>query len=570
MKEKIQLYPHITPKLEDWPIYKLSLDRKAFIEEINHHTVAKLREKQDRDYSELLSKAIYQERIRMRDKPWRVDPPNEKHFWKKIRKRAEGIDPDAPTAEKQQAHEEVMYRIVDRYAEEIVGSFVPSTFLQARKILTALFKRLLSKRGSKTRGWGRKEQLYHKIKIYGPIEQIRSLAKQGTIVMVPTHFSNLDSVLIGYAIDLKVGLPSFSYGAGLNLYNFGPAAYFMNRLGAYRVDRRKKNPIYLETLKSMSSLSIDRGIHSLFFPGGTRSRSGKVESNLKLGLLNTVLEAQRSICQSGKKNKVFVVPLILDYHFVLEARFLIEQYLRSIGKEKYMDIRDDSTSKRKLLKFLFQYYNESSEIVMSFGKPFDVLGNFVDKDGTSFDDKGRQVEVEDYFRTNDHLSANHQRESVYTRLLSNRIVERFKKDNVVLTSHLVAFTAFQLLVKSHPQLDLFGVLKLPPEDFELPIRVFEKYVDKVRQQIFRLEEENCIRTCEPIKWDIKELVADGVEKLGLYHAKKPLIIGDDGILTTDNLKLLLYYSNRLDGYNLNEVITRFDAVHLAAETIDVP
>ena len=275
MKEKIQLYPHITPKLEDWPIYKLSLDRKAFIKEIIEHTVVKLREKQDGDYSEVLSKAIYQERIRMRDKPWRVDPPNERHFWKKIKKRVDGIDPDAPTAEKQQAHEEVIYRIVDRYAEEIVGSFLPNTFLQARKILTALFKRLLSKRGNKTRGWGRKEQLYHKIKIYGPIEQIRSLAKEGTIVMVPTHFSNLDSVLIGYAIDLKVGLPSFSYGAGLNLYNFGPAAYFMNRLGAYRVDRRKKNPIYLETLKSMSSLSIDRGIHSLFFPGGTRSRAGK-------------------------------------------------------------------------------------------------------------------------------------------------------------------------------------------------------------------------------------------------------------------------------------------------------
>ena len=121
-----------------------------------------------------------------------------------------------------------------------------------------------------------------------------------------------------------------------------------------------------------------------------------------------MLEAQRSICQTGKNNKVFIVPLILDYHFVLEARFLIEQYLRSIGKEKYMEIKDDSTSKRKLLKFLFQYYNESSEIVMSFGKPFDVLGNFVDTDGTSFDDKGREVDVADYFRTNDDLSANHQ------------------------------------------------------------------------------------------------------------------------------------------------------------------
>ena len=194
MKEKIQLYPHITPELEDWPIYGLSLDRKSFIEQINKHTVAKLREKQEGNYSDLLTKTIYQERVRMRDKPWRVDPPNELHFWKKIRKRVDGVDPETPAEEVAQIHEEIIHRIVDRYAEEIVGSFVPGTFLQARKILTALFKRLLSKRGNKTRGWGRKEQLYHKIKTYGPIEQIRSLAKKGTIVMVPTHFISATSL----------------------------------------------------------------------------------------------------------------------------------------------------------------------------------------------------------------------------------------------------------------------------------------------------------------------------------------------------------------------------------------
>lgn len=39
----------------------------------------------------------------------------------------------------------------------------------------------------------------------------------------------------------------------------------MNRLGAYRVDRRKKNAIYLEALKVYSTEVIMRGGHSLFF-----------------------------------------------------------------------------------------------------------------------------------------------------------------------------------------------------------------------------------------------------------------------------------------------------------------
>src|SRR3546814_15272144 len=52
----------------------------------------------------------------------------------------------------------------------------------------------------------------------------------------------------------SLGLPAFIYGAGLNLFNRKIFAYFMNSLGAYKVDRRKKNLPYLETLKTYSTL----------------------------------------------------------------------------------------------------------------------------------------------------------------------------------------------------------------------------------------------------------------------------------------------------------------------------
>ena len=196
----------------------------------------------------------------------------------------------------------------------------------------------------------------------------------------PTHFSNLDSILIGYAMDAFAGAAFlFLRGAGLNLYNTGYTAYFMNRLGAYRVDRRKKNPIYLETLKAMSNLSIQRGVNSLFFPGGTRSRSGALETQLKLGLLGTAVEAQRANLQKGDKTKVFIVPLVLSYHFVLEAQYLIEQHLKRIGKERYIKSKDDFHSLRSLLKYAWKFFSESNEIILSFGQPLDVLGNHVDE-----------------------------------------------------------------------------------------------------------------------------------------------------------------------------------------------
>ena len=44
---------------------------------------------------------------------------------------------------------------------------------------------------------------------------------------------------------------------------------------------RHNQALYLETLKMYSNLAIQRGAHSLFFPGGTRSRSGQIEIAVK-------------------------------------------------------------------------------------------------------------------------------------------------------------------------------------------------------------------------------------------------------------------------------------------------
>ena len=170
--------------------------------------------------------------------------------------------------------------------------------------------------------------------------------------MVPTHFSNLDSILIGWVIQF-LGLPPFIYGAGLNLFNIKIIAYFINSLGAYKVDRRKKNPIYLETLRTYSTEALRKGCHSLFFPGGTRSRSGKIEKALKLGLLSTTIEAQRiNYEQNGEKGgKIFIVPVVLNYHFTLEAPVLINDYLRAKGQERYYVENDEYSTSYKTVSY---------------------------------------------------------------------------------------------------------------------------------------------------------------------------------------------------------------------------
>lgn len=389
MSEGSRVYQHVIPDIEEWPIFKLLSDRKNFVDEIEEFTYERLMELHGNDLQDIISKTIYLERIRIKEEPWKVDPPNERIFWKKMSKKLLGKSPVADSQQQKEAAETVLRTIIHRYAEEIVGTFRIPTFLFARKFLTLFFNRLLNTAAGRNmkRIFGTKYKVYERLLTRGEIEKLRSLMTKGTVIIVPTHSSNLDSILIGYAMDTILGLPSFSYGAGLNLYNTGYTAYFMNRLGAYRVDRRKKNPIYLETLKTMSNLSIQRHTNTIFFPGGTRSRSGALEDKLKMGLLGTALEAQRVNFQKGTDEKVYIVPLIISYHVVLEAKYLIEQYLRYIGKERYMKARDEFYSLRKLLKFGWNFFSQPSEITLSFGKPLDVMGNFVDENGTSFGKK---------------------------------------------------------------------------------------------------------------------------------------------------------------------------------------
>ena len=90
--------------------------------------------------------------------------------------------------------------VIHRYAEEIVGTFNVKTFKLIRTVLTSLFKRLLNK-GININSQKADKVLLDKLMIYGPIEQIRSIATKGTVILLPTHSSNLDSILIGYTME---------------------------------------------------------------------------------------------------------------------------------------------------------------------------------------------------------------------------------------------------------------------------------------------------------------------------------------------------------------------------------
>ncbi|MBL0281838.1 MAG: 1-acyl-sn-glycerol-3-phosphate acyltransferase [Chitinophagales bacterium] len=549
-------YKRIIPDIEDWPIHIISKNREQVIQSVVEETLQNIINKNatEKDVHNELAKAIYLEKIRV-ERPWKTDPPDDKKFWTEVKNKLVEFEshPDGNI----EAEKEILRRIITRYVTEIVGNFNKGTYQFSERFVPFAFNRLLNASHSRAfvRLFGNKKDLLKSIHVIGEIDQLRNLAKDGIVVVVPTHTSNIDSITVGWGIS-AIGLPACFYGAGLNLFSVRFLAYFMNRLGAYRVDRRKKNAVYLEALKTYSTQTIYQGGHSLFFPGGTRSRSNVVETQLKLGLLGTALEAQRRqiINTNGEGfKKVYVVPVTLNYGFVLEAPELIDEHLRNVGKERYFVPSDKYSSSYKILKFLYRFITADADFTIAFGRCMDIFGNPVDDNGNSLDQNGNVIDIRDYFKSKGELKYDTQRDAVYTKMLSEGIVKAFKRNNVALPEHVIAYAAFKLFQQKHHTSDLYSVLRMPEEFRELSKDELREAVRKVVKELTKLEHKEEIRVDPIVKAeDTDELIDYAVKKLGVYHAKRPLLKTKKGMIKCQDMKLLLFYHNRLEGYGLEK------------------
>lgn len=547
-----QIYPHIQPEVEQWKVAIQSKNRGEFIHQLNDFAYQNITTEHKSNLYDLISKAIYLENQRIKLNPWKVDPPDEKAYWKTI---ANDLEASLMREDKDDVQVGILKKIINRYNEEIVGHFSPKIFRFSRIFLTSLFKRIFCKYFDTGKWrWGKKSDLQQRIKVVGDVEKIRNLHSKGTVVILPTHYSNLDSIMVGYTIDTNVGLPFFSYGAGLNLYNVEIVGYFINRLGAFRVDRRKKNPIYLECLKSMTGYSVIDGVNCIFFPGGTRSRSGQTEDRVKLGLIGSLLEAQRIHLEQNSQKKIFVVPLNIGYHFVLEASHLIDQHLQQIGRDKYKRNRPGSPSFGNIIRFIKDIYTKSSEVYMSFGDPLDVFGNKVDNDGNSFDKFGNKIDTKDYFTFDGALSTNSQRESIYAKILGETVVASYKKFNVILSSNVVAFTALHVIMADFKETEFIHLANQKDQSFIITSDELYQNMAMVVSHIKEMQAKNQVTLSDENWDDIPTLMNEGISKLGIYHGFSILKKEKNNTLQCKDIKLLYFYHNRLINYGLEDLM----------------
>jgi glycerol-3-phosphate O-acyltransferase len=503
-----------------------------------------------------LASTLYQERIRVTTSRWKSDPEDEKDFWNNVKGQIIKFQKAQSWEDNDRAIlETLLKKILYRYAYEIVANFKPRIFELAQKFLPRiLFLFLNSKLNSPFKFLFRKmSSFYEKFIITGDFELIRNLSKKGTIVVVPTHFSNTDSPLVGWALS-SIGLEPVTYGAGINLVGTQPLSFMLNNLGAYKLDRRRKNALYLELLKSYSQMAIERDTPSLFFPGGTRSRSGALESKLKLGLLSTAVEAQQENFIHNRK-KIFVLPLVINYQYNIECSSLINQHLVEIGKEKYVSDSFEYSTTYKIIRFFKHLFHADTEVVVSFGKPLDIIGNEVNSNGDSIAPNGKPFDIKGYFEVENKIVRDEQRNFEYTKILGSKIVSSYFENNTVMTAPLVAFVYFIQLKKRHKHLSLFEIMLLPREDRIVSRDNMMAGMATIIVKLKDLEKLNKVNLSEIIQEStIDNVLANGMNSISLFNSKKVVYADSDGNINSQDVRLAYFYHNRLIGYNLEEYL----------------
>lgn len=146
------------------------------------------------------------------------------------------------------------------------------------------------------------------------LERVREAARQGTVVLLPSHKSHMDYVLLSSVlIEAHIQLPLIAAGDNLAFFPMGP---LFRRGGAFFIRRSFKGDRLYAAVVDAYLRRLVRDGHALeFFLEGGRSRTGKLLAP-KLGLLGMVADAALSL----PHRKVTFIPVSLGYERLLEER----------------------------------------------------------------------------------------------------------------------------------------------------------------------------------------------------------------------------------------------------------
>lgn len=449
--------------------------------------------------------------------------------------------------------EQDLERLIADYAQDVAGGFQKHVYTFASRVVAPALSLLLSPENPLKLPFHMLQEeallsrLGERLQVTGPLAKLRALAARGTLVCVPTHLSNLDSPVMGYALQ-AAGLPPTTYGAGKNLFTNPILGFFMRNCGAYRVDRRIRHELYKDVLKTYSQVILERGYHSMFFPGGTRSRSGRVEGKLKLGLLGTALTAtvegfrrQAGLANGAAVRPIFVVPVTINQQLVLEAETLIADHLKETGKARFIIEDDESAQWQKVVDFARSMLTHTGAIVVRFSEPMDVLGHPVTDTGESIGPHGQVVDLARFFWVAQKPTHVAQRDTEYMNQTGTAIARAYRRDTVLLPTHLLAHVLWRKVTAALPGLDLYRRLR-QPLDLHVSDADLCMEMSRLQQQL-----RNKRHVLGPVADGTPEQVIEAaLGAFASYHTEPVALRTPSQAVTVVDRQLLYYYQNRVE------------------------
>jgi glycerol-3-phosphate O-acyltransferase len=202
-----------------------------------------------------------------------------------------------------------------RRAHEMLKELQATPDRSTIKLLEVLFKRVFTK-------------IYAGIEYEkSDIERLRTAAREGTLILLPSHKSHVDYLILSYIFN-EQNLPLPLIAAGDNL-NFFPAGAVFRRGGAFFIRRSfRGDRLYAAVVDAYVRRLIRDGYPIELFLEGGRSRTGKLVAP-KFGLLNMVVDAALAVPERPS----FFVPVSIGYERVIEAS-AYERELQGAEKPK--------------------------------------------------------------------------------------------------------------------------------------------------------------------------------------------------------------------------------------------
>ena len=184
-------------------------DRERAVVEVVSRVVEEVRQdaaiRGGASIEDVLADTLYHERQRLEKAPRGRLAREERRFYRELRRRLL----KASTTEQM----EFLRQATERFAREVVGRFDPRVYAFTTRVLpvgAGLMVNAISPLSLLSQ-LPDLPNLRQRVLLRGAMDTLRGLAGRGTVILTPTHLSNMDSIILGYGLFL-LGLPLCTSG----------------------------------------------------------------------------------------------------------------------------------------------------------------------------------------------------------------------------------------------------------------------------------------------------------------------------------------------------------------------